>query len=178
MDVFSAALFPGKALDLEEQRVRELRRDDVEDGAPPGGSTSTAGSTTSTQVVLQPVGQLDRPAQGDEVAAGDHVGGDPQPVGGDPPLESAGKSRSSRPATTRVGTSGHAGQRPRVLERPGRTGRTAAAAAAASDVGRDVVEVHHRVVVGVAGRCPPAPVRGPGLALAGDRPPVAPVSPG
>lgn len=35
MDVFSAALFPGKALDLEAQRVREMRRDDVEDGAPP-----------------------------------------------------------------------------------------------------------------------------------------------
>ena len=35
MDVFSAALFPGKAVDLEEQRVRELRRDDVQDGAPP-----------------------------------------------------------------------------------------------------------------------------------------------
>lgn len=35
MDVFSAALFPGKAVDLEEQRVREMRRDDVEDGAPP-----------------------------------------------------------------------------------------------------------------------------------------------
>ncbi|SOE03592.1 DUF6191 domain-containing protein [Blastococcus haudaquaticus] len=35
MDVFSAALLPGKAVDLEEQRVREMRRDDVEDGAPP-----------------------------------------------------------------------------------------------------------------------------------------------
>jgi hypothetical protein len=35
MDVFSAALFPGKALDLEEQRVREMTRDDVQDGAPP-----------------------------------------------------------------------------------------------------------------------------------------------
>ena len=35
MDVFSAALFPGKALDIEEQRVREMRRDDVDDGAPP-----------------------------------------------------------------------------------------------------------------------------------------------
>jgi hypothetical protein len=35
MDVFSAALFPGEAVDLEEQRVREMRRDDVEDGAPP-----------------------------------------------------------------------------------------------------------------------------------------------
>jgi Family of unknown function (DUF6191) len=35
MDVFSAALFPGKAVDLEQQRVREMRRDDVEDGAPP-----------------------------------------------------------------------------------------------------------------------------------------------
>jgi Family of unknown function (DUF6191) len=36
MDVFSAALFPGKAIDLEQQRVRELTRDDVENGAPPG----------------------------------------------------------------------------------------------------------------------------------------------
>ena len=35
MDVFSAALFPGKAVDLEQQRVRELTRDDVADGAPP-----------------------------------------------------------------------------------------------------------------------------------------------
>ena len=35
MDVFSAALVPGKALDLEERRIREMRRDDVEDGAPP-----------------------------------------------------------------------------------------------------------------------------------------------
>lgn len=34
LDVFSAALFPGKARDLEQQRVRELRRDDVADGAP------------------------------------------------------------------------------------------------------------------------------------------------
>ena len=37
MDVFSAALFPGKAVDLEEQRVREMTRDDVGDGAPPHG---------------------------------------------------------------------------------------------------------------------------------------------
>jgi len=37
LDVFSAALFPGKALDLAEQRNREIRRDDVEDGAPPYG---------------------------------------------------------------------------------------------------------------------------------------------
>jgi len=37
LDVFSAALFPGKARDIDEQRVRELRRDDVEDGAPPFG---------------------------------------------------------------------------------------------------------------------------------------------
>jgi hypothetical protein len=35
MDVFSAALFPGKAVDLEQQRVRELTRVDVENGAPP-----------------------------------------------------------------------------------------------------------------------------------------------
>ena len=37
MDVFSAALFPGKAIDLEQQRVREMTRDDVDDGAPPYG---------------------------------------------------------------------------------------------------------------------------------------------
>ena len=29
--------FPGKAVDLEEQRVREMTRDDVDDGAPPYG---------------------------------------------------------------------------------------------------------------------------------------------
>jgi hypothetical protein len=37
MDVFSAALFPGKAIDLEQQRVREMSRDDIDDGAPPYG---------------------------------------------------------------------------------------------------------------------------------------------
>ena len=37
MDVFSAALFPGRAVDLEQQRVRETIRDDVDDGAPPYG---------------------------------------------------------------------------------------------------------------------------------------------
>jgi hypothetical protein len=35
LDVFSAALAPGRAADLEQQAVRELRRDDVGDGAPP-----------------------------------------------------------------------------------------------------------------------------------------------
>ena len=43
MDVFSAALYPGKAVDLEQQRVRELRRDDVEDGAPPNRIDLDAG---------------------------------------------------------------------------------------------------------------------------------------
>ena len=42
MDVFSAALFPGKAVDLEQQRVRETMRDDVEDGAPPYGRIDLA----------------------------------------------------------------------------------------------------------------------------------------
>src|SRR4051812_14140145 len=37
LDVFSAALAPGRAVDLEQQRARELRRDDVDDGAPPRG---------------------------------------------------------------------------------------------------------------------------------------------
>jgi hypothetical protein len=42
LDVFSAALVPGKAVDLEQQRVREVRRDDVEDGAPPYGRIDLA----------------------------------------------------------------------------------------------------------------------------------------
>jgi hypothetical protein len=37
LDVFSAALDPGRHVDLEEQRVREVRRDDALDGAPPYG---------------------------------------------------------------------------------------------------------------------------------------------
>jgi hypothetical protein len=37
LDVFSAALAPGRETDLEQQRVREMRRDDAEDGAPPRG---------------------------------------------------------------------------------------------------------------------------------------------
>ena len=37
LDVFSAALEPARAVDLEQRLVREVRRDDVEDGAPPYG---------------------------------------------------------------------------------------------------------------------------------------------
>jgi len=43
LDVFSAALFPGKSLDLQEQRVRKVRRDDVADGAPPNRIDLDAG---------------------------------------------------------------------------------------------------------------------------------------
>ena len=35
LDVFSAALVPGRTADLEEQLAREVRREVVEDGAPP-----------------------------------------------------------------------------------------------------------------------------------------------
>jgi hypothetical protein len=35
LDVFSAALAPGRAVDLEQRQARELRRNDVGDGAPP-----------------------------------------------------------------------------------------------------------------------------------------------
>jgi Family of unknown function (DUF6191) len=35
LDVFSAALAPGRELDLAEQRVREMSREDADDGAPP-----------------------------------------------------------------------------------------------------------------------------------------------
>jgi hypothetical protein len=37
LDVFSAALAPGREADLEQQRVREMTRQDVADGAPPLG---------------------------------------------------------------------------------------------------------------------------------------------
>jgi hypothetical protein len=37
LDVFSAALAPGRAADLDEQRAREMTFDDAEDGAPPRG---------------------------------------------------------------------------------------------------------------------------------------------
>ena len=42
LDVFSAALVPGRAVDLEQQRARDVRRDDVEDGAPPYGPIDLA----------------------------------------------------------------------------------------------------------------------------------------
>jgi hypothetical protein len=35
LDAFSAALVPGRTIDLDQQRAREIRRDDVDDGAPP-----------------------------------------------------------------------------------------------------------------------------------------------
>jgi hypothetical protein len=50
MDVFSAALFPGKAIDLEQQRVREMTRDDVEDGAPPYGRIDLDGGVAYLDV--------------------------------------------------------------------------------------------------------------------------------
>jgi hypothetical protein len=50
MDVFSAALFPGKAVDLEEQRVREMIRDDVDDGAPPYGRIDLDGGVAYLDV--------------------------------------------------------------------------------------------------------------------------------
>ena len=36
-DVFSAALVPGRAVDLEQRRASELLREDETDGAPPRG---------------------------------------------------------------------------------------------------------------------------------------------
>ena len=42
LDVFSTALVPGRDVDLEQQRAREIRRDDVEDGAPPYGRIDLA----------------------------------------------------------------------------------------------------------------------------------------
>jgi hypothetical protein len=42
LDVFSAALAPGRVVDLEQQRVQETKRDDVDDGAPPYGRIDLA----------------------------------------------------------------------------------------------------------------------------------------
>jgi hypothetical protein len=50
LDVFSAALVPGRSVDLEEQRVREVRRDDVQDGAPPYGPIDLDSGTARVSV--------------------------------------------------------------------------------------------------------------------------------
>ena len=128
LDVFSAALFPGKALDLEAQRVREMRRDDVEDGAPPdAASTSTAGSPTSTsEVGLQPVGELDRTAQRGQVAAGHLVDVQPEPVGGDPALELRREQPVLAPGDDARGDVRPARAAARGPRTAGRTGRAAA----------------------------------------------------
>jgi hypothetical protein len=42
MDVFSTALDPGRALDLDEQRSRAVTREDPGDGAPPYGRIDLA----------------------------------------------------------------------------------------------------------------------------------------
>jgi hypothetical protein len=42
MDVFSAALDPGRSADLEEQRSRAVIREDIRDGAPPWGRIDLA----------------------------------------------------------------------------------------------------------------------------------------
>jgi hypothetical protein len=43
LDVFSAALAPGREADLEQQRIRETERDDVQDGAPPHSTVDLDG---------------------------------------------------------------------------------------------------------------------------------------
>ena len=56
MDVFSAALDPGRATDLEEQRSRAVTREVVRDGAPPWGRIDLAWGTA-----LLDVRGVDRP---------------------------------------------------------------------------------------------------------------------
>jgi hypothetical protein len=50
MDVFSAALDPGRAADLEEQRSRAVTREDVRDGAPPRARIDLASGTALLDV--------------------------------------------------------------------------------------------------------------------------------
>jgi len=52
LDVFSAALAPGRSADLEEQRARAIRRDVVQDGAPPYGGIDLDAGTVSVDAVL------------------------------------------------------------------------------------------------------------------------------
>jgi len=44
------AVAPGRAVDLDQQRVRELLRDDVEDGAPPRGGIDLDGGVADRRV--------------------------------------------------------------------------------------------------------------------------------
>jgi hypothetical protein len=50
MDVFSAALDPGRVADLEEQRSRAVTREDVRDGAPPWVRIDLASGTALLDV--------------------------------------------------------------------------------------------------------------------------------
>jgi hypothetical protein len=50
MDVFSAALDPGRAVDLEELRSRAVVREDTRDGAPPYGPIDLASGTALLDV--------------------------------------------------------------------------------------------------------------------------------
>src|SRR5215217_6849011 len=50
MDVFSAALDPGRSADLEEQRSRAVTRMEVRDGAPPWGRIDLASGTALLDV--------------------------------------------------------------------------------------------------------------------------------
>ena len=50
LDVFSAALAPGREADLEQQRIQETKRDDVEDGAPPHSTVDLEGGVADLVV--------------------------------------------------------------------------------------------------------------------------------
>ena len=56
MDVFSAALDPGREADLEEQRSRAVSRQDVRDGAPPWGRIDLDSGTAVLDVPGGPTG--------------------------------------------------------------------------------------------------------------------------
>jgi hypothetical protein len=53
MDVFSAAVDPGRAVDLEEQRSRAVTREDIRDGAPPWARIDLASGTAVLDVPRQ-----------------------------------------------------------------------------------------------------------------------------
>lgn len=97
-----------------------------------------------------------RSCQRDQVAAGQHVRLDTEPIPGQGPLKLDGKNRSFAPTTTRIGTDGHASK----LQTDPKT-----ASASGSGEALPCLALHARIVSttsghGVAERFAPSPPAG------------------
>ncbi len=89
LDAFSPALVSGRDVDLEQQRAREIRRDDVDDGAPPYGRIDLA---TGVAWLDLPPGTPPAPPSG-RWAAGP-TNGNPQDTSASPGLPTVGTDRT------------------------------------------------------------------------------------